>query len=514
MGWIQTITMTLAVCTTGDTVLLDFSASWCQPCRQMDPTIHQLASMGFPVRKIDIDREPDLAAKYGVQSIPCFVMLVNGREVDRAVGATSFGRLEKMCRRAPAKTGFKPKQPMLAVGSRPTRQGVVPIPVVSSGTSFLPEARQASAAVASESPIPKMSPLPGWKLSQSTDSELIAATVRLRIKDDNGHSCGTGTIIDSREGQALILTCGHVFRDSKGQGAIAVDLFGPTPVKGLPGRLISYNLQRDVALLSITTPVPVVAARVAPRGYRLSSGDPVINVGCNNGADPTVRPSRVSSIDKFIGPPNVQVVGVPVEGRSGGGLFSADGLLLGVCNAADPADQEGLYAGLQSVYSELDRCGLAYVCEEPSTTIQSTSEIAGTTMSPKVAANTPDLEPQSSVATAGVRPGSTPTDASKLSREEMAALTEIQRRQANDAEVICIIRSRSDPTTKSEIFVLDHVSMAFLEQLPRKSSVRQQPHETSMEVPANGRIIQAESSGGALFSSGWQARQTEASNVQ
>ena len=47
------------------------------------------------------------------------------------------------------------------------------------------------------------------------------------------------------------------------------------------------------------------------------------SVGCNNGEDPTVQRSRINSLDRFLGPPNLQVAGQPIIGRSGGGLFSA-----------------------------------------------------------------------------------------------------------------------------------------------------------------------------------------------
>ena len=93
---------------------------------------------------------------------------------------------------------------------------------------------------------------------------------------------------------------------------------------------------------------------------------PVASVGCNNGGPPTVLHSQVTSLDKFQGPPNVEVAGQPVEGRSGGGLFSSEGYVIGVCNAADPSDKEGLFAALASIYAELDQDKLAFVYKSSS----------------------------------------------------------------------------------------------------------------------------------------------------
>ena len=118
------------------------------------------------------------------------------------------------------------------------------------------------------------------------DAKLIAASVRLRIEDPNGNSCGSGTIIDSRGGDALILTCGHIFRDSQGKGKIEVDLFGPYAGQRVTGQLISYDLKRDVALLFIQAPGPIAAVRLAPPGYQVRKGDSVASVGCDNGKDP------------------------------------------------------------------------------------------------------------------------------------------------------------------------------------------------------------------------------------
>jgi len=302
------------------------------------------------------------------------------------------------------------------------------------------------------------------------DAHLIAATVRLRIEDADGHSCGSGTIIDARAGKALILTCGHIFRDSQGKGKIEVDLFGPTPAARVPGTLLAWDEERDVGLLWIETPGPVEVARIAPPEYQVSSGDEVVNAGCNNGDDPTVRHNRVKSLDKFLGPPNLQVGGLPVQGRSGGGLFSREGLVIGVCNAADPQDNEGLYAALASLHAELDEADLSFVYQS-----QDGSQPA---RAPLVAVEPPPMPKEMPRPSSLVQLTESPARSDGpparralnqqepgLSGRELAALEEIRRRKAEGAEVICIVRSRSNPQAPSEVFVFDQVSPEFLDGL-------------------------------------------------
>ncbi|HIQ23060.1 MAG TPA: thioredoxin, partial [Planctomycetes bacterium] len=69
-----------------DTVLLEFSAPWCKACRRMGPTLEALRARGYPVRQVDYDRQPQLAAKYRVRLLPTFVMLAEGKVVDRHEG--------------------------------------------------------------------------------------------------------------------------------------------------------------------------------------------------------------------------------------------------------------------------------------------------------------------------------------------------------------------------------------------------------------------------------------------
>jgi thioredoxin 2 len=73
-------------------VLLDFWAAWCGPCRVVAPVIDQLAkelSGKVRVGKLDVDNNQMTASRFRVQSIPTLLILKNGQEVDRIVGAQS-----------------------------------------------------------------------------------------------------------------------------------------------------------------------------------------------------------------------------------------------------------------------------------------------------------------------------------------------------------------------------------------------------------------------------------------
>ena len=481
---LQVAVLALTLSGTGQTVLLDFYADWCGPCRAMEPTVQALANAGFPVRKVNIDQDRPLAAKYRVQSIPCYVMLVDGREIDRVVGGTSLSRLERMCKAgAPAQSA--PGTPPSALAGGPPR-GSPPMAVGPPGSSLPLSGVQPLPADLSSGfvPPPPISPTgsgPNGSAVAPEATALVAASVRLRIEDPNGHSCGSGTIVDARGGQALILTCGHIFRDSGGKGRIEVDLFGPNSAQTVAGRLVSYDLTRDVGLVSIHTQGPVAVTRVASEGYRPKRGDPVVSVGCNNGNQPSPRQSQITSLDKFLGPPNIQVAGLPVEGRSGGGLFSADAQVIGVCNAADPESQEGLFAALGAIYAELDRAGLSFVYkggrEAPAT--QSLAAVDPPAMPKQM----PRSDGSPAAPTTPIVPAMAIAQPTRLAPGEQAALDEIHRRLQEGAEVVCVIRNRQDPSGKSEVIMLDKVSPQFLQQLTIEGQSRDSRHLTSLEIP-------------------------------
>ena len=80
------------------TVLIDFYADWCVPCKMLSPIVEQVASENTNVKvvKINIDDEQDLAINYGVMSIPTLVVIKNGQETDRVVGLIEKSEVERL----------------------------------------------------------------------------------------------------------------------------------------------------------------------------------------------------------------------------------------------------------------------------------------------------------------------------------------------------------------------------------------------------------------------------------
>jgi thioredoxin 1 len=80
-------------------VLVDFTATWCGPCKALAPIVEQIADdyQGkAKVGKLDIDDAPEVTKKYGVKSVPTVIVFKDGQKVGQAVGLTSHANLLKL----------------------------------------------------------------------------------------------------------------------------------------------------------------------------------------------------------------------------------------------------------------------------------------------------------------------------------------------------------------------------------------------------------------------------------
>ena len=70
-----------------------FSATWCGPCQTFKPTMKELASEGYNIEFVDVDEQGDLAIEFNIRSVPTTVIMENGQEVERLIGAQTKRRM-------------------------------------------------------------------------------------------------------------------------------------------------------------------------------------------------------------------------------------------------------------------------------------------------------------------------------------------------------------------------------------------------------------------------------------
>ena len=437
-------------------VLLDFTATWCGPCQQMNPVVSRLKRQGYPVRKVDVDRERALAQRFNVRSMPTFILVVDGKERNRIVGMTSEAQLRKMLAQIPR--GPKPSvghsRPIANVNptaiakaapkpKAPTRKLPFTFPF---GGKKEPEAKIAAqpAVIRAKLDQDKAGP------EITVEDEPLASSVRVRISSGDGVNYGSGTIIQSQKGRTVILTCGHIFRDLDPGAKIEVDVFTGGKAETYLGKSIGFDLEGDVGLLAITTDSPLPTSTLAGAVHEVKKRQSVYSIGCGGGDPPSREDIYVTALNRYLGPDNIECTGEPLQGRSGGGLFNADGEVVGVCVAADPRDERGLYAGLRVIHDLLQNHNMAALL--PKSRFSQTA-IAKAAAEPKIA---PPVE----TAVAKGRDIAVP-DALK---------------NAGEAEVICIVRPLNQPKSASQVVILNRASSRFVSYLTQE--MKDQPVPT------------------------------------
>ncbi len=509
-------------------VLLDFSASWCGPCRKMSPIVSRLARQGYPIRKVDIDKNPQLARQYGVREIPAFVLVVRGKEVARIVGMTTERRLKQLMSRIPKPRSRKNTLPHKRLPRERTRsqnptakdesairlagdfsdgRKQFQMPITPANKRESPEReidppRSETRGTVVRAKLGPPKPVAG----RLQNRDPMAASVRIRIKDGGGASYGSGTIIDSRPGRTVILTCAHIFRGMKSDAIIEVSVFEgrDRTARTFVGTVIRYDMKADVGLLSIPTAASVPAIRLGTESDRVRKGDHVFSIGCGGGSRPRKLQMRVTAVNRYLGPDNIECTVLPQQGRSGGGLFNAKGRIVGVCFAQDPRDRRGLYADLKPIYALLRKSGLSHLVRSPFGSVRSPlgGSITKTSAAPSSSRGTVRTTPHNSSPGDGDRSRSLVIDHSQLAL--MRATTgRIERsgsasaasgrppfatdstrlktvagmfKKFPEAEVICIIRPLNNSRAVSRVVIINRASSKFMEFL--SSERRLQPRST------------------------------------
>ncbi|TWU20521.1 Thioredoxin [Novipirellula galeiformis] len=436
-----------AAASAAGSILIDFSSSNCPPCRAMQPVIDQLEQTGVPVRHVDVDSERDLARRYGIRQTPTFVIVSGGKEVTRLVGTQSLAQLRDAL-------AINPSGPLVQTGSMSASQNEFPRPQ----TRLAPMGRlpvgQTLASAASRAAEPMIEPMPSMSKADAIE-RARAATVRLRVHDGKGYGAGTGTIIDTQGEEALVLTCGHLFRETKGEGKIEVDLFVGGQVQTVLAQLLDYDAEdRDIALVVIRPGVAIEPVEVISSVDQVRVGQPAFSYGCDRGDDPTRRDTRLTGVNKYdqhINASNLEIEGAPIDGRSGGGLFDDAGRLIGVCNAADYKGDVGIYAGPGAVHWQLDQVNLTslYQRERPAAAPERIASLNQNAGMPAAA-----LQP-SAIAPAAFQPAS-------VAQGNNQGV-------ASNQEVIVIIRDRNSPDRSPQVMTVNEPTADFLQMVQQQA---------------------------------------------
>ena len=489
-SWV-TITSISAQAKDQNNILLDFSAKWCGPCQQMSPIVSELERQGYPIRQVDIDEEKSLAQKYGVESIPCFVLIANGREINRITGKTTESQLKSLMMTLP-----KQNIDDSLVGKSPRNGG-------QKNSEFKPSGNKSSddkklfpkipSLFASKNKSPKQAPADESETFRGQDPDrraradensrkALAASTRIRVKDGSHVHFGSGTVIDSQSGRAVILTCGHILRDLGKGAVIEVDLFSEENTKPVTviAQIIQFDLEADVGLLSIPGQQQLEVVKLAIARDLPEVNDRVFSIGCGGGKLPSVEDHVVTAINGCVGPDNLECTGIPQQGRSGGGLFLGSEQV-GVCILADPNYKRGIYTGMKPVAQLLRKARLGHLAPSSSDTSESvadaTTEQNDTKLGNPVGlkSGTPSISHEmAELMTADAILNSGPASPSSPPFSQ----------DFTGAEIICIIRPKG-PGATSRVVIINQASPRLVDDLLHGSSGPTRSY-ASIEAP-NGQ---------------------------
>lgn len=199
--------------------------------------------------------------------------------------------------------------------------------------------------------------------AQYQNPKPLETAVRLHA----GNSWGSGTVVYSDSATSLILSCAHVFREAKGQQIVA-EFWGRNRGLSCEAQLLSWDAEHDLALLVAAPGRQLPASRIVPRSWRPARPMRVYVVGCAEAQPPTLYVTAIVRPHVELDLIETAYTGIvanrePAQGRSGGGLFTTDYYVAGVCNFASRGT--GMFADPDSIHALLDRQGLSQLYVHP-----------------------------------------------------------------------------------------------------------------------------------------------------
>lgn len=342
--------------------ILEFSTTWCGPCKEMKPHVEELIRKDYPVRVLDAEEQSDLAHNYRVTRVPTFVVVdPEGNELGRSEGVQSASALASQFRVIKSKWAEARKQ----ADQQAIAANDVPVNEPHHHSRASQKFGEPGETIDAEHEADHAKP---WQ-----------TVVRIVVHGGGVMGFGSGTIISSNAEGTLILTCAHIFKidGQREQYApkqfprqVTVDLFDgvlrgqelKTATRGIPAQVIDYDFQSDVGLISISPGYTLPASPVVPENWKPSPNMKMITAGCSGGRDATlwntsvVKPESRMLLNRK--PYDaIECLHEPTQGRSGGGLFTLDHYVAGVCDMAVVGGQRGLYATPKSIHTLLGRNG-------------------------------------------------------------------------------------------------------------------------------------------------------------
>jgi thiol-disulfide isomerase/thioredoxin len=538
-------------------VLYDFYSTSCGPCQMMMPIVERLHAEGLPVVKINISERPDLAQRFGIQVIPTFVLIIGGQERTRISGMQDESTLRGMLAQIPQRAPRPSAQPARVGRSLPVRladdetkpkwdfhlplppfasknNGMVQIDTPNSGPNSSPrsdtvlaDADETPRAKSRRSDIPSNADAP---LTNGQDSvvrgaapryagepdagpdpfnmPMLASSARIRVTDEGGVYFGSGVVIDGTAGKSIVLTCGHVLRDVKPASQIEVDLFEGKNFRSYRGSILKFDLEADVGLVMLQTTSNVPASSVAGAEEKVARGEGLLSIGCSRGELPSIERLTVTMLNRYEGPDTVECTGVPVKGRSGGGLFTKSGRVVGVCTNADPQEGRGVYAGLKPIHQLLRRAGLEELI--PGASKPPRSRFSDLASAPVPTGAEEQAPTKAELELAQLKQSRPKHSAAEALADEAIVRTDADpTHETEETEVICIIRPVRR-TGASKVVIINRASRKFMAYLTGEGKDQLQAtmgQSTTGQSPTS----QPDSSAGAASGEESRSRQTRRS---